>query len=583
MTRHGKDTGKKVFDSEESATDLTEPIEMPATIDESHDEKEIAITEDEDNEVKEESEEKTIVSHSEHDEEERKYNEEAEDKEGTEETEETVKIVTVGRDKLAYSQVAGGILNSDTLQESEPNALMRFRNLYFPPRRRKKWLSHRGRAIKKPASKRSWWIKNAWRMRATRTEILFSVGCILLLALGGTGIFLYLSNQAKTSPVRSTIPASIAQGTPGNISAAALTTVPVAGNALSAYQSIEQGTQQIISIDNKHHIHYISSTDGSNWQQADLTAQTNALDAGGPAISGYVTSKTDTQEITYVDVNKHIQLLQFNSYKHWTVQDITQQIHAPLADTNVISNFEWQATGTQQIVYIDTHAHIVELTSSDGVDWRVQDLTQLMDAPLANGVIISSFEWSKNSSQQIAYIDTQEHIAVFSLVNGGQWHYQDVTKTLNVPLANGQSLSGSQWPTEGECNIDFIDQKNNIEELTSQKYGFWTLSNLTLLGNQQPVGGSGLASFDWPQGDQRLVVFIDKNNHLQELSQQPLAQWNAIDLTVTIHPPASNKGALVGFTWTQQGSQQIVYLDTQGRLRELSQAFNGRWKIANWQ
>jgi hypothetical protein len=49
MTRHGKDTGKKVFDSEESATDLTEPVEMPVTIDESHDEKEIAITEDEDN------------------------------------------------------------------------------------------------------------------------------------------------------------------------------------------------------------------------------------------------------------------------------------------------------------------------------------------------------------------------------------------------------------------------------------------------------------------------------------------------------------------------------------------------------
>ncbi|BCL78253.1 hypothetical protein ccbrp13_07180 [Ktedonobacteria bacterium brp13] len=215
-----------------------------------------------------------------------------------------------------------------------------------------------------------------------------------------------------------TIPASIAKGTPGNISASALTTVPVAGNALSAYQSIEQGTQQIISIDNKYHIHYISSTDGSNWQQADLTAQTNAPDAGGQAISGYVASKTDTQEITYVDVNKHIQLLQFDSYKHWTVQDITQKIHAPLADTNAISSFEWQATGTQQIVYIDTHVHIIELTSSDGVDWRTQDLTQLMKAPLANGVTISSFEWSKNSSQQIVYIDTQQHIAVLSLVNG---------------------------------------------------------------------------------------------------------------------------------------------------------------------
>ncbi|BCL78254.1 hypothetical protein ccbrp13_07190 [Ktedonobacteria bacterium brp13] len=119
--------------------------------------------------------------------------------------------------------------------------------------------------------------------------------------------------------------------------------------------------------------------------------------------------------------------------------------------------------------------------------------------------------------------------------------------------------------------------------MTSQKSGFWTLSNLTLLGNQQPAGGSGLASFDWPQGDQRLVIFTDKNNHLQELSQQPLVQWKAIDLTVTMRPPASSKGALVGFTWTQQGSQQIIYLDTQGRLRELSQAFNGHWKIANWQ
>jgi hypothetical protein len=112
----------------------------------------------------------------------------------------------------------------------------------------------------------------------------------------------------------------------------------------------------------------------------------------------------------------------------------------------------------------------------------------------------------------------------------------------------------------------------------------WTLIDLTHLLNAPVANGNTLLGYEWQQGGQAVLYFLDENDHLQEMSDAPGENWQLADLNqFTQGAPPANGKVLIGYDWAQHGSKQIVYIDNTNTVRELTSSnIPGRWELYNW-
>ncbi|GCF11727.1 hypothetical protein [Dictyobacter arantiisoli] len=433
----------------------------------------------------------------------------------------------------------------------------------------------------------SFMLQRSWEIQARKKRfklkyLWLSLLCIAVVFAGGMGALYYLDiipNRGGLSETTLVAPSSFSP-TPDSPAPKLL---PVQGNATSANQWLANGSLFTVYLDTNKHVQLLSSSDGQNWQQKDLTRETGSAQTNGRVVTSYSWDKGNTQQVAYIDVLGHIHLLRAGIDNHWSVLDVTQITHAPLANGAVLKGFDWLATGSQQLVYIDRVGHIQQLSSLDGNSWQDTDVTSLTHAPPANGIALTAFPWTKTERQQIAYIDTHQHILELSSDTDGHWSSIDLTLIGGAPLANGNVLTGYEWRITGQKYIEYIDTQKHIQELMSQSLGTWTVSNVTNRTNRPLPDGRDLAAFDWIQGGSRVILFVDANHHMQELAQAPQNNWNAIDLTqISSAPLAANDAGLVGYIWSTHGIQMVVFVDSTNHLDAIFSSTSGIWQHANW-
>jgi hypothetical protein len=122
----------------------------------------------------------------------------------------------------------------------------------------------------------------------------------------------------------------------------------------------------------------VDITQASNWHASDWSSQVSAPKPAGPFAAFVFTSDpAQPEQVAYIDGNGHVQefAVDYGVYKV-TVSDLTQPTNAPLATPSQgIVGYEWAAGASQQIVYVDGHNHLQELSFIQGGAWKVTDLT----------------------------------------------------------------------------------------------------------------------------------------------------------------------------------------------------------------
>ena len=118
------------------------------------------------------------------------------------------------------------------------------------------------------------------------------------------------------------------------------------------------------------------------------------------------------------------------------------------------SRFDWAAANTRQVVYFDAARHdIWELSAEPGGNWVATDLTASTGAPAAAaGSPLSAYAWAGGSAKQVLYLDVHGHVQELSKSAGGDWAHglqRDLTaETGAAPAAvTPVSLSGYEWPS----------------------------------------------------------------------------------------------------------------------------------------
>ncbi|GHO84880.1 hypothetical protein [Dictyobacter formicarum] len=428
------------------------------------------------------------------------------------------------------------------------------------------------------------WAITTQRRRARSKRVALPLAATIILLLGGGGAFYFLGlNPSHASGNK---PALTVQASPRAraqiLAAPTLQLLPVQGGAVAASQQISSGSTQTVYIDENSHIQQLSSKNGISWQQNDLTLATHSAISNGKALTNYSWDQGDRQQVAFIDVLGHIHILWAGADEHWQVLDVTQRAHAPLANGVTLVGYTAVADGSQHIVYIDQQKHIQLLTSTDGVQWQTTDITKSTRAPLANGIALSAFTWSKDGSNHIAYIDKNQHLQELSSTADGKWQDSDLTQYYGAPLANGNVIVAYEWRIAGSIHIDYIDSHNNIQELSKSTSTIWAVSNLTTLTNRPLAAGKSLSAYDWVQGNMRVLVYVDENKHIQELALPPFDRWQSNDLTQQAVTPLASDSGLVGIGWSSTGTKQVVFVDVNKRIHELTGFPGGKWKSSSW-
>ena len=417
------------------------------------------------------------------------------------------------------------------------------------------------------------------RHRFKLRGLLLPFIAIIVFIAGTLGVLYYSGIRLDSSTVTTIKPPAVAiPAAPTPISK----NLSVQGSLLASSQGYTDSAQQMVYVDIQRHIQLLSSVDGQTWQQTDLTRLTAAPVANGTGLTSYHWDKGDKQQIAYLDASGHIHLMSSGAAGQWQVIDLTQRASAPLSGGTTLIGYQWTQTGSQQILFLDQAQHIQELVCTDGTNWHVTDITDITNTVVPNGSALAAFIWTQTEEAQIVYVDTNKHVMDLSTAATGNWQSIDLAKTYHAPLANGNVITGYEWSVDGSMHIDYIDSRNHIQELSDSLQGQWTLSDVTATTNSPVTNGQALVGFDWIQGGARILLYIDSNRHIQELSQLPQENWNGIDLTHLTSSSLANGAGLIGYTWAINGSQQVVFVDAAQHLVALSDIANGTWRKVNW-
>ena len=197
------------------------------------------------------------------------------------------------------------------------------------------------------------------------------------------------------------------------------------------------------------HVHQLYATNGTNWQDQDLTTLT-----GGPlanpsnGMSGF--NIGNFQYVYYLDTSNHLHQLFYNNSK-WSDEDLTALTKtSPTALYANVSAFVIPGTKKMRVYFVSAqNGHIVQLSSTNNVKWTSTDLTKKSKGSLPDEQIVA-FPTTSGSQINVYYVSGHDVNRIFQPTST-TWANEDLTVLTNGGVADsideiaGFSLQNNQY------------------------------------------------------------------------------------------------------------------------------------------
>jgi Fungal fucose-specific lectin len=209
-----------------------------------------------------------------------------------------------------------------------------------------------------------------------------------------------------------------------------------------------------------------------------------------------------------------------------------------------------------------------------------------------------------NNRQDLAYIGEDNRIYVLDFVQAGgsnpwsQWdiiafqekNHQPVSFPIpGVSVAHGGCpLAVIPWEPSGINGLVYMGNSNGqvvIETLTLDMPGLqvpntFNLTELTKTENYPPMANSQLVAYTWQKQQSLHVIYVDSQGHVRELYRVGAGPWYTNDLSAltgyTGFNAPKNGSPVAGYVWENQGTEHVVYIAQDNSIRELYYS-GGRW------
>lgn len=195
--------------------------------------------------------------------------------------------------------------------------------------------------------------------------------------------------------------------------------------------------------------------------------------------------------------------------------------------------------------------------------------------------------------QAVVYVGEDNRLYLLSFDRtSARWAQYDVLRLVNnkapFPIADTPAARGGcplavwSWPREGNTLAYIGDNQgqHSVQLITLDLPG---VINLTNVKAPLPIANSRLLAYTWAKQGSQHVIYLDTNNNVRELYQVGGGPWQTNDLsdrtgfTGFNAPPPS--GLLAGYVWENQGSEHVFYIAQDRTIRELY--YTGAWSGNN--
>jgi hypothetical protein len=177
---------------------------------------------------------------------------------------------------------------------------------------------------------------------------------------------------------------------------------------------------------NTGHVHQIFNTNGTNWQDQDLTVTTGGAAGDGNAMTGFHIG--NFQYLYFFDVSGHVHQYLYNN-SSWSDEDLTALTHTlPSAYGNNVDAYVPPGSN-KLIVYVQAgNNHILQLSSTNNVKWSSSDLTKnTKTSPAYPGTSMAGF-YTASIGFQVYYMSGQGDVDQFLLSpHATAWENMDLT------------------------------------------------------------------------------------------------------------------------------------------------------------
>jgi hypothetical protein len=197
------------------------------------------------------------------------------------------------------------------------------------------------------------------------------------------------------------------------------------------------------------HVHQLFATNGSNWQDQDLTVL-----AGGPGatpaygMAGF--NIGNFQYVYYLATNKHLHQLFYND-SSWTDEDLTVLTKtSPTATFANVSALVIPGTKKMRVYFVSgSNGHIIQLASTNNAKWSSVDLTKRARGAVPDEQIVA-FPSASGGTVNVYYVSGHNVNRTYQ-PTATTWANENLTALTNGGLADsvdqlaGFSLQGNQY------------------------------------------------------------------------------------------------------------------------------------------
>jgi hypothetical protein len=279
----------------------------------------------------------------------------------------------------------------------------------------------------------------------------------------------------------------------------------------------------------------------------------------------------------------------------------------PSSNTNLAA-FAWEGNSSQYASYVGTDNQIYQLSFATYVPGQWQQTNVSAQCSLDSGVAppaplggviapragcpLAGFSTEAEDTPFVIYIGVNgSNNQVQALVNTGRWGTLALNQLAKAPApASDTRLAAYTWEKDKTQHVIYIDQQNHVIELYNvpgggwdQGWGMTDISNNTgTTGVLGPLRGSPLVGYTFENQGTEHVVYLDQNNDVRELYfPNPQGRWATNNLSATNGaPPVMPGSPLAGYICEYENTQHVIYIGNDRRVHELYWS-GGGWNHNN--
>jgi hypothetical protein len=182
------------------------------------------------------------------------------------------------------------------------------------------------------------------------------------------------------------------------------------------------------------HVHQLYATNGTNWQDQDLTVTTKGPNANfAYGMAGF--NVGNFQYVYYLDTANHVHQLLYNNAS-WSDEDLTALTKSsPTAEFSNVSAFLIPGTKKMRVYFVSGKTrHIMQLAATNNVKWSSSDLTKKAKGSVPDEQI-AAFPNSSGGKVNIYYVAGHDINRIYQ-PTATTWANEDLTALTNGGVAD---------------------------------------------------------------------------------------------------------------------------------------------------